>query len=90
MRKKCVQPVNSARKELGTTAACTHICNVGASHMCTKCIHSTSIHTTFHTPNLTSYLERLAYLYTVSTEPITTTISFMNKKQLILGWRNSI
>ena len=90
MRKKCVQLVNSARKELGTTAVCTHIYKLGASHMCTKCVHSTSIHITFHTPKQTSYLRKLAYLYTVSTEPITTTISFMNKKQLILGWRNSI
>lgn len=90
MRKKCVQLVNSARKELGTTAAYTCICKLGVRRVCTKCIHSTSIHTTFHTPNQTSYLEKLAYLYTVSTKPITTTISFMNKKQLILGWRKSI
>jgi len=90
MRKKCVQPVNSARKELGTTAACAHICNVGASHMCTKCIHSTSIHTAFHILKPSTYICKLADLYTVSTEPITTTISFVNKKQLILGWRKSI
>ena len=90
MRKKCVQLVNSARKELSTTAACTHICKLSVSRVCTKCIHSTSIRTTFHTPKQTSYLRKLTYLYTISTEPITTTISFMNKKQLILGWRNSI
>jgi hypothetical protein len=90
MRKKCVQLVNSARKELSKTAACTHFCKLGVIRVCTKCIHSTSIHITFHTPKQTSYLRKLAYLYTVSTEPITTTISFMNKKPLISSWRNSI
>ena len=90
MRKKCVQPVNSTRKELGTTDACAHINKLSSEHMCTKCIHSTSINNNFHIPKQSAYLKTIGHLYTVSTEPITTTISFMNKKQLILGWRNSI
>lgn len=82
--KKCVQAVNMTRTKTCITFVCTQKILPRLSAVCIKLVQSTANTTVLHSHNLLNSISYRVGLYTVSTEPITTTVSFLNKKLIII------
>ena len=82
--KKCVQAVNMTRTKTCITFVCTQKIFCLVVLVCIKLVQSTANTTVLHSHNLLNSISYRVGLYTVSTEPITTTVSFLNKKPSII------
>ncbi len=78
---KCVQPVNTLWKRMCTTLAYTQRLVSMLVQLCTKSIQSPVSQQLVHRHFKANYHRKHPSLYTVSTEPITTTIELLHKRQ---------